>query len=86
MRTHVDTAAAIRRKNTDLFAHLTPGGEYVSWEAMSPRTAFFDENEDEERIQTILRTAGDAEVVRVTRVIDIVEIYRDSAMRVAVPN
>ena len=78
MRTHVDTAAAVRRRDTDLFAHLTPGGSFMSWEPMSPRTTFFDEDDD--MLATILRGHPDAELVRVTRVVDIVDVIAASTL------
>ena len=84
MKTHVDTAAAIRRRDTDLFMHITPAGQFCSWEPMSPRTAFFEEDDD--RLTVILANHPDADVVRVTRVIDIVEVYHGGQLRVATPN
>jgi hypothetical protein len=70
MRTHVDTAAAVRRRDSDMFMRLTHDDEFCEWGPMSPVTTFFEE--DDEELAIILRSHPEAEVVRVSRVVDIV--------------
>lgn len=72
MKTHVDTANAIRMQGTDVF--LTRRG---ALRPMGPETLFLDENEDETTMNTWLgeaaraRPEGEPEVVRVSRVVEL---------------
>lgn len=75
MRTHVDTAAAVRLIDTDLFVQRTEGLPSVTFGPMSSRTLFFEEDDD--RVLTDILYAAEeqgrpAEVVRVSRVIEVV--------------
>jgi hypothetical protein len=72
MRTHVDTAVAVRLRDTNNFAEMTVDGHCVCWGPMSPTTSFFEED-DPAILPGILRAYPEAEIVRVSRVIDIVE-------------